>query len=64
MLIYTLEVATVPKYVGQFWHVTACDPVVVADGYAYVTLKGGNLCGSNVNRLDVLRLSPDYRPLT
>jgi len=61
MLIYTLEVATVPKYVGQFWHVTACDPVVVADGYAYVTLKGGNICGSNVNRLDVLRLSPDYR---
>jgi hypothetical protein len=63
MLIYTLEVATVPKYVGQFWHVTACDPVVVADGYAYVTLKGGNLCGSNVNRLDVLRLSPDYRTI-
>jgi hypothetical protein len=63
MLIYSLEVATVPKYIGQFWHVTACDPVVVADGYAYVTLKGGNVCGSNVNRLDVLSLSPDYRTI-
>lgn len=64
MLIYSLEVATVPKYIGQFWHVTACDPVVVADGYAYVTLKGGNQCGSNVNRLDVLRLSDDYKTIT
>ena len=61
MLIYNLDVPTVPKYIGQFWHVTACDPVVVADGYAYVTLRGGNICGSNVNRLDVLRLSADYK---
>jgi hypothetical protein len=49
-----LDVPTVPAYIGQFWHVTACDPVVVADGYAYVTLRGGNACGSDINRLDVL----------
>ncbi len=60
MRIYSLEVATVPKYVGDFWHVTSCDPVVVSDGFAYVTLRGGNTCGSNVNRLDVLELSSDY----
>ena len=60
MLIYSLDVATVPKYIGQFWHVTSCDPVVVSDGYAYVTLRGGNQCGSNVNRLDVLELSENY----
>lgn len=60
MLIYSLEVATVPNYIGQFWHVTSCDPVVVSNGYAYVTLRGGNQCGSNVNRLDVLKLSEDY----
>ena len=64
MLIYNLDVPTVPKYTGQFWHVTACDPVVVADGYAYVTLRGGNQCGSNVNRLDVLQLSADYKNTT
>jgi hypothetical protein len=63
MLIYNLDVATVPKYIGQFWHITACDPVVVADGYAYVTLRGGTICGSDVNRLDVLRLSDDYRTI-
>lgn len=60
MLIYNLDVATVPEYVGQFWHVTSCDPVVISDGYAYITLRGGTRCGSNVNRLDVLQLSDDY----
>jgi hypothetical protein len=60
MLIFSLEVATVPNYIGQFRHVTSCDPVVIADGYAYVTLRGGTRCGSNVNRLDVLKLSDSY----
>ena len=60
MLVFTLEVPTVPTYIGQFWHVTSCDPVVVSDGYAYVTLRGGTQCGSNVNRLDVLKLSENY----
>jgi hypothetical protein len=60
MLIFSLEVATVPNYIGQFRHVTSCDPVVIADGYAYVTLRGGTRCGSNVNRLDVLKLSDNY----
>lgn len=60
MRVYSLEVATVPSYVSEFWHVTSCDPVVVADGYAYITLRGGNACGSSVNRLDVLELSFNY----
>ena len=61
MRIFSLEVATVPKYVGEFWHVTSCDPVVIFDGFAYITLRAGNSCGSNVNRLDVLKLSDDYK---
>jgi len=64
MRIYSLEVPTVPSYVSDFWHVTSCDPVVVDNGYAYVTLRGGNTCGSTVNRLDVLQLSPDYTNTT
>ncbi|WP_340115039.1 LVIVD repeat-containing protein [Maribellus mangrovi] len=60
MRVFSLEVATVPSYVSDFWHVTSCDPVVVADGYAYVTLRGGTSCGSTVNRLDVLQLSDNY----
>lgn len=60
MRIFSLNVPTVPSYVSDFWHVTSCDPVVISDGFAYVTLRGGNSCGSSVNRLDVLRLSSDY----
>jgi hypothetical protein len=58
MLIYSL--ATSPGYVGTFSHVTSCDPVIVSDGYAYITLHDGNRCGNDVNRLDVVKLSEDY----
>jgi len=60
MQIFSLEVPTVPTYVGSFWHVTSCDPVVISDGYAYITLRGGTRCGSSVNRLDVLKLTENY----
>lgn len=35
-----------PRLIGSFQHAYACDPVVVADTIAYVTLRGGNNCGS------------------
>lgn len=60
MIVFSLEVPTVPSYVSDFWHVTSCDPVVIADGYAYITLRGGTTCGSTVNRLDVLELADNY----
>jgi hypothetical protein len=61
MEIYSLKVPTALAYVGSFWHVTSCDPVVIADGYAYITLRGGTVCGSNTNRLDIVKLSSDYK---
>lgn len=64
MQIFSLRVPTALNYVGSFWHVTSCDPVVISDGYAYITLRGGNTCGSNVNRLDVVKLSADYKTST
>lgn len=60
MRVFSLKVPTMVTYISDFWHVTSCDPVVVADGYAYVTLRGGTPCGSTVNRLDVLKLSDNY----
>ncbi len=64
MQIMSLKVPTALSYVGSFWHVTSCDPVVISEGYAYITLRGGNACGSNVNRLDVVKLSADYKTST
>jgi len=64
MQIFSLKVPTALQYVGAFRHVTSCDPVVISDGYAYITLRGGNACGSNTNRLDVVQLSDNYKTST
>jgi hypothetical protein len=65
MQIYNLDVPTVPKYVSTFSHATSCDPVVISDGYAYITLRGGRTCNSsNINRLDVVKLSTDLKSNT
>jgi len=62
MQVFNLDVPTVPNWVSSFWHATSCDPVVISDGYAYITLRGGNTCGnSNTNRLDVVKLSSDFK---
>lgn len=58
MLIYDISVPVSPMYLSQFWHLTSCDPVVVQDTIAYVTLRGGATCWNNdVNELDVLSIS-------
>jgi hypothetical protein len=61
MMVYSLSLPLRPEYIGNFWHVTSCDPVVVQDGYAYITLRAGTECGGGVNRLDVVKISDDYR---
>lgn len=62
MRIYNLDVPTAPKYVSTFTHATSCDPVVISDGYAYITLRGGRTCSnSNINRLDVVKLATDLK---
>ena len=61
MLVYSLSIPTVPKSVGNFWHINSCDPVVIQNGYAYITLRGGTDCNnSTVNRLDIVQCSNDY----
>jgi hypothetical protein len=57
MLVYNVADVTKPVYISTFWHATGCDPVVVQKNRAYVTIRGGNRCGSNVNRLDVLDIT-------
>lgn len=61
MLVYTLEDAEKPTKKNSYSHLRSCDPVVVQDHIAYVTLRGGNTCGSAVSSLDIISLSVDYR---
>lgn len=62
MFIYSLSNPFIPEYISEFSHMTACDPVVVQDNYAYVTLRGGNLCGAIASQLDVIDISNIQKP--
>ena len=62
MLIYSLNVPNTPAYVQNYWHITSCDPVVIQDGYAYITLRSGTTCqNTSVNRLDIVKCSNNYQ---
>lgn len=56
MLIFDVNNADNPTFVASFDHATACDPVVVQDDYAYVTLRSGvDGCRNGwANQLDVV----------
>ncbi len=54
-----------PQLISKYQHVQSCDPVVVQDNYAYVTLRGGSTCrnGATTNSsLDVVDLSDLANP--
>lgn len=62
MFIYSLQNPANPEYISEFRHASACDPVVVEGDYAYVTLRGGNLCGAIDSQLDVIDISTIENP--
>ncbi len=62
LYIYSLEDPSVPEFMSQIQHVVGCDPVVVANDIAYVTIRGGNLCGQNENQLEVIDVSDKANP--
>ena len=60
--IHDISIPRYPQYISQFWHMTGCDPVVVSDTLAYVTLRGGNACGNTLDRLDVISVANIQKP--
>ncbi|MBN2487189.1 MAG: hypothetical protein JXB34_14540 [Bacteroidales bacterium] len=62
MYIYSVENPLNPFQISQFRHASACDPVVADGGYAYVTLRGGNLCGAIESQLNVIDISNLLEP--
>ncbi|OWP63541.1 hypothetical protein CDA63_08130 [Hymenobacter amundsenii] len=57
MFIFDASVPAQPKQVAYYQHVASCDPVVVDDRYAYVTLRDGRTCGGGANQLQVVDLT-------
>ena len=62
MYIYNISRPETPTFVSEFQHGTACDPVVVDDQYAYVTLRGGNDCGATESGLFVIDITDLKKP--
>ena len=62
MYIYDISNPSTPEYVSEFQHGTACDPVVVDENYAYVTLRGGNNCGAIESGLFIVDISDINNP--
>ncbi len=62
MFIYSITNPSTPVESGQFSHANACDPVVVDENYAYVTLRSGDECQGFSNQLDVLDITDVHAP--
>ncbi len=57
MFIYSVANPSNPTLLSVFEHAQACDPVVVKDDLAYITLRGGTPCQNFTNQLDVVDVS-------
>ncbi len=63
MHIYNLDVPNAPKFISTYEHITSCDPVVVSENTAYVTLRNGTNCRNGVNELHLIDISDLENPL-
>jgi hypothetical protein len=56
MLIYDITNPRQPVRKSTYNHLRSCDPVIVDDTLAYVTLRSGTNCGGAINSLDVVNI--------
>ncbi|MCU0339644.1 MAG: hypothetical protein MUE30_07155 [Spirosomaceae bacterium] len=57
MFIYDNRNPEKPERLSVFQHAFACDPVVVHENRAYVTLRSGTMCNRGQNQLDVVDIT-------
>ena len=62
MYIYDNTNPAAPKQLSIFQHGRACDPVVVNEDIAYVTIRTGTNCGGSQNQLDLVDVSNPSSP--
>jgi hypothetical protein len=62
MSIYSVADPLDPLRMSTIWHVYGCDPVVVDNDLAYVTVHSGNTCGQSVNELMIIDVSDVTSP--
>lgn len=63
--IYDKNIPTQPTRISEFTHAQSCDPVVVSQDIAFVTLNTGRNCWNNrtgVNRLEIINVKDVENP--
>lgn len=63
LYIYSIDTASSPRLIGQAQHARSCDPVVVNDSIAFVTLKSTSNCGPAVSGLYVHDIANITQPV-
>jgi len=62
MAIYDLSVPLSPQFLNIFTHARYCDPVIVDDTLAFITIRTGTNCGGLVNQLNVVNIKNIFIP--
>ena len=62
MIIYDITDSGNPIRISTYSHMRSCDPVIVDDTLAYITLRSGTDCGGSVNCLDVVSIKNLSQP--
>jgi hypothetical protein len=62
MFIYDNSNPATPKQLSVFQHGRACDPVVVDENTAYVTIRTGTACNGTQNQLDIVDIKDPASP--
>ncbi len=57
MIIHSVTDPLKPEYQSRITHAFGCDPVVVDNDLAYVTVRSGNACGQNTNELIIVNVA-------
>ena len=63
MIIYDVTTASKPTSRVIFTHAKSCDPVIVDDTLAYITLRTGNTCNGIVNSLEIVNIKDISKPV-
>ena len=62
LIIYSVADPLKPEFMSWTGHVFGCDPVVVENDIAFVTVHSDNLCGQDANILKILDVSDVRNP--
>lgn len=57
MHIINIENPIAPELISTYEHVSSCDPVIVENNLAYVTLRSGTQCQGFTNQLEVIDIT-------